>query len=86
MVMGQLFMKLAPTVTTMLGAKTPRTEGNLLAALRAEAKRLVIPAALKPCTTMKMHKHKEHDVPVDVSGLTLQDPSLPHSLSHYALK
>ncbi len=30
MVMGQLFMKLAPTVTTMLGAKTPKKDGSLL--------------------------------------------------------
>jgi hypothetical protein len=35
-VMGQLFMKLAPTVTTMLGAKTPRNDGNLLVVSSAE--------------------------------------------------
>ena len=32
MVMGQLFMKLAPTVTTMLEPKTESTEGSLLVA------------------------------------------------------
>ena len=48
MVMGQLFMKLAPTVTTMLGPNTPRTEGYLLVVTSAEAKKFVTPAVFKP--------------------------------------
>jgi len=53
-VMGQLFMKLAPMVTTMLGPKIPSAEGNLLVATSAEASRFVMPAVSNPCTTMKM--------------------------------
>jgi len=53
-VIGQLFMKLAPMVTTMLGAKIPRIEGTLLVAKSADANRLVMPAASSPCTTRKM--------------------------------
>lgn len=53
-VMGQLFMKLAPMVTTMLGPKIPSAEGNLLVAMRADARRFVMPAVSSPCTTMKM--------------------------------
>jgi hypothetical protein len=48
MVMGQLFMKLAPTVTIMLGATTPRTNGNVLDFTNAEAKKSVTPALVKP--------------------------------------
>ena len=65
-VMGQLFMKLAPTVTTMLGAKIPSADGSLLVATRAEARRFVMPAVSNPCTTMKNAEHEEHNVPVDV--------------------
>ncbi len=36
MVMGQLFMKDAPTVTTMLGAITPKADGSVLAEINAE--------------------------------------------------
>ena len=66
MVMGQLFMKLAPTVTTMLGAKIPRAEGSLLVDRSAEASRLVMPAVSKPLDDEEDAEHEEHDVPVDV--------------------
>jgi hypothetical protein len=41
--MGQLFMKLAPTVTTMLGAKTPSADGSLLVVVSAEASSIAQP-------------------------------------------
>ena len=47
-VIGQLFMKLAPTVTIKLGASTPKTDGNALVVTKAEAKSSVTPAFFNP--------------------------------------
>ena len=48
MVIGQLFMKLAPTVTIKLGAIIPKTEGNALVVTNAFAKSSVTPAFFYP--------------------------------------
>jgi len=42
-VMGQLFMKLAPTVTIKLGARTESTDGREAALKKAVAKKSIAP-------------------------------------------
>ena len=53
-VMGQLFMKLAPTVTIKLGTIIESTEGKEPPHKKAPAKNSVNPTCSSPCTTMKI--------------------------------
>ena len=48
MVIGQLFMKLAPMVTTRLGVRIESTEGSSLVLVKRSAKRFMMFACFKP--------------------------------------
>jgi hypothetical protein len=54
MVIGQLFIKDGPTVTTRLGVTTPNTDGKALAESRTSESNSVTPALVRPCMTRKM--------------------------------